>query len=348
MMIQCAALRRLAGAAVLSAVATFALGFSDAALAQQEPQAKKARPAQPAPAKEAAAHETPAKSAPSLSTAVADDDLVVARLGSSDIKAGEVRAFISTMSPQNQAALARDANLLNQTVRVMLANQAVLKEALEKKWDEDPSVLAQLKSVREATIVESYLQSVSAPPESYPSNSEIEALYESNKASLLVPRRLQLAQIYIPLPKGAEKADEEKAGKKLEEVRKKLKQPGADFAAIARSDSEERQSAEKGGEIGWLAESQIKPEVRAQVLALAKGAVSEPIRTEDGWQILKLMDSKEAYTLPLSEVRDALAQRLRQERAVAARRAYQAKVIEQYPLAINELALSKVLAAAKK
>ncbi|MFA5952441.1 MAG: peptidylprolyl isomerase [Hyphomicrobium sp.] len=357
MTIQFAVLRRLAGALVLSAMAT-------SAVAQQDPQTKKPRSAaqtgqtgdaavREVPTKAAAAGEAAGRTSPvgptaSVATTGADDDLVVARLGSSDIKVSEVRSFVSTMSAQNQATLARDANLLNQTVRVMLTNQAVLKEALEKKWDQDPSVVAQLKSVREATLVESYQQSVSLPPDSYPSSSEVEAFYEGNKASLLVPRRFQLAQIYISSPKGVDATEEEKAGKKLEEVQKKLKQPGADFAAIARSDSEERQSGEKGGEIGWLAESQIKPEVRAQVLALAKGAVSEPIRTDDGWQVLKLMDTKESHTLPLSEVREALAQRLRQERAAALRRAYLAKIIEQNPLAINELALSKVLTTAKK
>jgi peptidylprolyl isomerase len=349
-----AALRRLASAAFMTGIA--ALTAVQVASAQQTAQApqKKApaaqspQAAQTAPAQEAAARDTPAKSAPPPVTTAADNDLVVSRLGSADVKAGAVKAFVSTLSARDQAALARDQNLLNQTVRVMLTNQAVLKEALEKKWDEQPELVAQLKSARESVIVETYLQSVSVPPETYPSDTEIEALYESNKAALLVPRQFQLAQLYVSSPKTADKAAEEKAAKKLEEVGKKLKQPNADFAAVARSDSDERQSAEKGGEIGWLSEAQIRPEIRVQVLALTKGDVSDPIRTEDGWQFIKLLDTKAAYTLPLSEAREALRQRMRQERAAALRRAYMAKLIEQTPLAINELALSKVLGAPKE
>jgi peptidylprolyl isomerase len=78
-------------------------------------------------------------------------------------------------------------------------------------------------------------------------------------------------------------------------------------------------------------------------MGLANGAVSDPIRLDDGWHIIRLIDTKAAYTRQLAEVRDQLAQRIREERASANRRAYLAKLIEQSPPVINELALSHLL-----
>ena len=100
---------------------------------------------------------------------------VVARVGDSDVTAEEVRAAIAFLEPRQQAAVARDPALLSQTVRAILANRLVLKEALAKKWDQQPPVVAQLARARENLIVESYLQSVTAPPESYPNDAEIKS-----------------------------------------------------------------------------------------------------------------------------------------------------------------------------
>ena len=138
-----------------------------------------------------------------------------------------------------------------------------------------------------------------------------------------------------------------KARKKLDEVVVKLKQKGADFAAIARADSDDKQSGQQGGEIGWLTESQIVPGIRSAVSTLAKEGVSEPIRLDDGWHLIKLLETKPASTRPLAEVRESIVLQLRAERSRANRQAYLTKLLEQNPPTINELALPKVLATAK-
>jgi peptidylprolyl isomerase len=230
---------------------------------------------------------------------------------------------------------------MSRTVRLLLANRLVLQEALARKWDQQPAVAAQLERIRQSAITESYLQSVSAVPDGFPSEGQIRGVYEANMSAMLVPRQFQVGQIFVAV--AGDKEAEDKAGRKLDQVQKKLKQPGADFAAIAAADSDDGTSAGNGGALGWLSDGQLRPEIRAQVFGLAKGAISDPVRLEDGWHIVKLIDTKAAYTRPLAEVRDQLAQRLREERATATRRAYLAKLIEQSPPAINELALSRLL-----
>jgi peptidylprolyl isomerase len=235
--------------------------------------------------------------------------------------------------------------MLSQAVRTLLGERLVLKEALAKKWEQQPVVVTQIERARENVIVESYLRSVATPPENFPNEEEIKAVYGANATAFLVPRQFRVAQITVALAKDADKTAEEKARKKLEDLTRKLKQPGANFAALAKSDSDDGDSAGKDGEIGWLQETQLRPEIRSQVLGLAKGAVTEPIRLDDGWHILKLLDTEASHTRPLAEVREALVQRIRAERAEANRRAYMADLLKQNPPIINELALSRLLDA---
>jgi parvulin-like peptidyl-prolyl isomerase len=276
------------------------------------------------------------------------DSNVIARVGDTEVKLDEIRASIESLDARDQATLARDPSLLAQTVRTILMRRVVLKEALTKHWDQEPAVATLIQRARDNTVVESYLQSVSKPPESYPSEAELQAAYDARKSQLLVPRQFHLAQIFIALPRNADKTTTEKAQTKLDTVKKSVRQTGADFAAIAKANTEEPQSGTRGGDLGWLTENQIQPEVRAQLGSLAKNSVSEPIRLDDGWHILKVVDIKEPYTPTLEEIRSALAQQLRNEKTQSNSQAYLAKLLQQTPVAINELALSKVLNKGEK
>ena len=278
----------------------------------------------------------------------AEEASPIARIGDTDINGDEIRSALESVDPRDQAAMAKDPVLLNQNVRKLLVRRLVLQEAAAKKWDQQPEVAAQLEKVRQAAIVESYLLAASRPPEGFPSDTELQAVYDSNKAALLVPRQFRLAQIFIAAPKTADDAVLEKAHKKLDAVRKALKQRDADFAAIAKAQSDEPESGARGGDIGWMTENQIQAEIRSQVLALAKKGVSEPVRLNDGWHFMKCLDMKEPYTPPLEEIRAQLIEQVRSEKAQALRQAYLAKLLQDKPISINELALSKLLKKAEK
>src|SRR5262249_49344358 len=152
-------------------------------------------------------------------------------------------------------------------------------------------------------------------------------------------RQFQLAQIFIAAPKDADKSAEDAARKSLDDVQRKLKAPGADFGAIAGAEGDTKDR----GDIGWVAENQVRPEIRAQVIGLAKGAVSDPIRLEDAWHSIKLVDTRASYTRTLPEVRDQLVQQMRNERSTLMRRAYMAELLKQNPPVLNEFAISNLL-----
>jgi parvulin-like peptidyl-prolyl isomerase len=279
--------------------------------------------------------------------ASAADGEVVAKIGNVEVTLDEVRAYIATLAAQEQAALARDPGLLSQAVRGYLARRLVVKAAQAKSWEKQPAVKAQLDRARDETLAELYLQSVSQPPEAYPSDAEVQAAYDARPGVSEVPTQYRVAQIFVAASKPGDAAGEDKARARLDGVIKKLKGKDADFAVIARESSEERSSAESGGDIGWSTEAQLIPGVRATVLGLAKGAVSAPVRVDGGWHIMKLLDTRPASRRPLSEVRAALVAQLRAERAQANRRAYLSRLLDEAPPVINELALSALLSKPK-
>jgi parvulin-like peptidyl-prolyl isomerase len=279
-------------------------------------------------------------------TYAADSD-VIARSGTLEVTAEDVRAFVASLDPREQAAVTNDSAMLSQAVRLYLANQILLKEALAKKWDKQPAVAEQLERLRQRAVADSYLGSVAVVPAGYPTDADLQSAYDANKTAFLMPRQFDIAQIFVAVAKGADQATQDKAKKKLDDITAKLKQKGADFGAIATTDSDDPESAKRHGEIAWLPEAQIATEIRGTVAGLTKGGISDPIRLDDGWHILELLDTKAAFTRPLADVRDQLVEKLRAQRAMAERRAYLEKLMQQNPPTINEIALSKVLTKAE-
>jgi peptidylprolyl isomerase len=272
-----------------------------------------------------------------IDAALAETDHVIGSIGGIELRESEVLASLGNMGSVDKEALARDPATLGKLVRSMLVQRVVLQEALEKKWDEDPSIQPLLKSTREAAITDCYLKALNRPPDSYPDDGELKAAYENNREALTVPRSFRLAQIFIAEQKGSDK--------KLEDVRQRLKQNPASFGQVAREASEEKESASRDGEIGWLTERQIQPEILAQLPKLKVNVISAPVRLKDGWHILKVLDVREPFTPIFDQVRVQLAQRLRAEKTRANMQAYMTEMLQKHPVAVNEVALSKLLSA---
>lgn len=275
----------------------------------------------------------------------ADD--VIARVGETEVKVQEIRPVLEGLEARERAAIEKDPALLNQLVRTLMVQRLVLKEAQTKNWEKQPEVAAKLERLRASTIAESYLKSVSGV-DYQPSEDELKRAYEAVKGSLQAPKQIQLAQVFIAVGKDADQAAKDKAKTEMDAVQKQVKAAGSDFAAIARAHSEEAASAARGGEIGWLAEGQIQPEIRKKVEALKTGAVTDSILMDDGWHIVKVLDRKDARTLSLDEVKSQLTERLRAEHQRAQSQAYVARLVAENPVVINEIALSKALNEAKQ
>lgn len=273
----------------------------------------------------------------------ASDDAVIAKVGESEVRASDVKPFLEKLSVRDQLLLSKDPAALNKFVRELIVQQLVYKEALAKKWDQQPQVQNQLDRVRQQAITQSYLQSMATPPPEFPGQEDLQAAYDALKKNnaLQVPKQYHISQIYISCPKDADKAVEEKAKGKLESVQKALK--NGDFASVAKSQSDDAASAARGGDLGTLPETQIQPEIREAIGSLSRNSNSDPVRLADGWHILRISEVKDPYTASLEEIRAPLTNELRSQKAQLLVKAYLAKLLQQNPVTLNEIAVSKLV-----
>lgn len=238
-----------------------------------------------------------------------------------------------------RARLQHDPAAVEQLARTLVVQRLLLKQAEAEKWDQTPDVARRLAAARMQTIVSSYIAAKAAPPAGYPTDADIAAAYEANKGKLMLPRQYHLAQIVIAVPPDASAKASADAEKRLRDLRAQLSKPKADFAAEARRVSDDKASAPKGGDLGWVQETALLPAIRTAVSTLQDGAISDPVQTPGGWHLLKLLGTKPPQEATLAEAHDALVQALLQQKRQAEEQALIAATTKDAPIRIDEIAL---------
>lgn len=271
-------------------------------------------------------------------------DKVVASLGAVNVPDSDVQKMLDTMSPAERAAAKGNRPGVENWLRQRVVSEAVLREARSKGWADRAEIKAKVdaavKDVTARIITAAYLESVAQIPADYPGDADVAAAYEQSKSSFALPAAYRLAQIYLPVTPG-----DAAEGKKAAEKAKKLatQARAGDFAAIAKAESQDKNSAERGGEVGTLALADMLPEVRETVAKLKVGQVSEPVQAAAGIHILKLLESQPARTATLDEMKPRLKQALRQQRQQQLLQDYIAKLAPAERINIDTAALDAAL-----
>ena len=276
-----------------------------------------------------------------LCSAAAAEDLV-GKMGDVELHSSELKAILEAQAPDARRQLATDPAALERLVRSELMRKAVLNEARQKGWDKRPELQPLLERARDQVVVSSFVGNVAKPGDGYPSEEEIKQFYESNKAQLLAPPQYHLAQIFLPAAEGTDKAKAEEAKKKIGELSAKLGKSGADFTKLAKENSAHKESADKGGELGWVGKDQMVPEIRRAMSGMNKGEVSPPVKSAAGWHLIKLLDKKPAATRPLADIRANLMVAMRNRKSQDMERAYLEALSIKLPPTINQIELGKL------
>lgn len=267
----------------------------------------------------------------------------VAQLGATRFTAADLQDFVSAMAPDMRKQALADPQLMNRLVQLEVIRKAVLREAVAKNWQQRPDVAKQIDAARDAIVLKNYLASMVDVPG--PSDQEIKTAYDLNRDRFLVPRQYHLAQIFIASPPGDKNAAA--ALKKAGDLAAKAHARNARFEDLARQNSQHKPSADKGGDIGWLAESQILPEIRAKIAGMARGDVSDPISSSQGWHIVRLLDTRPAAPRPLAEVRSLIAASLRQKKQQDEEQQYIVRMLQKTPVSVDGSKLRSALGAAR-
>jgi len=160
------------------------------------------------------------------------------------------------------------------------------------------------KEMREQMLAQEYInKEVAAQIVITP--GEVQDIYEKNKDQLMSPKRVKLREIMVRRTK----LDEDPQNKKkLEDIISEVKK-GADFASVAAKKSE-GPYADNGGDMGYVAEGQVRAEIEEAVFKLNKGQTSGIVETPIGYHVFMVEDIKEAGPYGFDEVSDFLRQQL--------------------------------------
>ena len=117
--------------------------------------------------------------------------------------------------------------------------------------------------------------------------------------------RVSASHILIRVREGR---SEGAAQAKIEQLYQQLKQ-GSDFAQLAKDNSEDSH-AQDGGLMSWVSQGELMPELDTALFSLAKGEISQPIKTRLGFHIIKVEDRKSAANLSLEQANNAVFQKI--------------------------------------
>jgi peptidyl-prolyl cis-trans isomerase C len=210
--------------------------------------------------------------------------------------------FRSSVKQNPEAALAQFfliAHLAEQARQMKLDQESPTKESIE----------GTVRQILAQAMVAKKTNQFTIPPD------DVEAYYNSHKENF---ETAKISAIYLefaanpkPGADGKTPRTEVEAKAKVEELLKELRS-GADFAALAKANSNDKASAEKGGEYATIKKGDRYPEnIKSAVFKLKEGEISDPVKQPAGFYIFK---TTAKTTQPFSDVREPLFQQLKQEK----------------------------------
>jgi peptidyl-prolyl cis-trans isomerase D len=136
------------------------------------------------------------------------------------------------------------------------------------------------------------------------SDDQLKVQYQNNIQQYQVPNRVHAEHILF-MTVGKTDAEVDEIKKTAEDVLKQAKK-GAKFEDLAKKYSEDPGSKEKGGDLGWITQGQTVPEFEKTAFGLDKGQISDLVKTQYGFHIIKSLEKETARTKTFDEVKDSL------------------------------------------
>jgi peptidyl-prolyl cis-trans isomerase C len=225
-------------------------------------------------------------------TATADSSTVVATVGDTEITVGHMIVAWASLPEQYQGL---PDDVLFQGILDQLIQQSTLQQNFDGELP--PRIDLQLENERRSlTAGEAINQLMEEPLD----EADVQATYEADYGNAEQETEYNASHILVET--------EEAALAVIAEI-----EGGADFAAVAREKST-GPSGPNGGQLGWFGTGAMVPEFEQAVVDLDVGAVSAPVKTQFGWHIITLNESRVKDAPALEDVREQIELQLRQIR----------------------------------
>lgn len=219
-------------------------------------------------------------------------DTVVATVNGTDITLGELIVLREKLPAQYQA-------LPDDVLFKGLIDQAVQQSALAQSLGEG---LTKRDDLWIKTDARNYMagKALQAVVQAAVTDDALQAAYDAKYANAAPEQEFNAAHILV---------DSEEKAKEL----KAQVDGGADFAELAKANSTDTGSGANGGDLGWFRKGMMVKPFEDAVVAMTAGTVSDPIKTDFGWHIIKLNEVRDAAKPAIDEVREELAAEIEQK-----------------------------------
>jgi parvulin-like peptidyl-prolyl isomerase len=176
-----------------------------------------------------------------------------------------------------------------------LSDQEAFEQALEQNNISEDELR---QDIRENLPIQQVQERVAGDAE--PSQEEVQNFYDENKAAQFT-QPAQRCTRHILFNKDQQQ--------KAEDVKAQL-QDGADFAELARENSQDPGSAEQGGDLGCVGKGETVPPFEEAAFSAEQGEIVGPVETEFGYHLIEVTEIREEQTQPLSEVEGQIIDQL--------------------------------------
>jgi peptidyl-prolyl cis-trans isomerase C len=226
---------------------------------------------------------------------VADPATVVAVVGGTEITVGHMIVAWASLPEQYQG-------LPDDVLFQGILDQLIQQTALQQQFTGELPKRVELQLENEQRSLTAG-EAINGIMESPLDEADVQAAYTADYGSADQAPEYNASHILVETEEAALAVLEELAG-------------GADFAAVAR-DKSTGPSGPNGGQLGWFSTGAMVPEFEEAVAALEAGALSAPVKTQFGWHIIKLNETRVQDAPALDDVRAEIEMQIRQIRAQA-------------------------------
>jgi peptidyl-prolyl cis-trans isomerase SurA len=232
------------------------------------------------------------------------------------------------LSRGKELGINADAEVIRRLDEIRKQNKLDSMEALEKAARAQGISYEDFKAnIRNNVITQQVVRDEVGRRLGQMTQAQEQAFYDAHKQEFEQPEQIRLAEILVPTPADASNDQVAQAQAKAEGLAAKLKD-GAKFEDVAKTSSG-GQTAAQGGELGLFKRGALAKVLEDQTFSLDAGGVTAPIRTRQGFVILKVLEHVKAGVPPMKDVEQDIQQAIYQEEMQPALRAYLTKLREE-------------------
>lgn len=143
-------------------------------------------------------------------------------------------------------------------------------------------------------------------PKSPSDEATLRSLYQEQIAKYSSPEQREVSHILVQVAADASAAEKKAAEAKANRLAAEARAPGADFAALARANSDDAGSKAKGGDLGWIGKADMPGAFADAAFAMQAGEVRGPVKSDFGWHIIKVNQVRPAVQRSFEDVRAEL------------------------------------------